>query len=68
VLVIAVQLVLLAGGTLLLVARLLSVERAGELRCCGRAASRSRLAAVSALEALLLAGPRWSARRCSPGR
>ncbi|MFE0905829.1 hypothetical protein ACFW3Y_21585 [Streptomyces rochei] len=64
VLVIAVQLVLLAGGTLLLVARLLSVERAGELRLLrARGASRSRLAAVSALEALLLAGP---ALACAP--
>ncbi len=64
VLVIAVQLVLLAGGTLLLVARLLSVERAGELRLLrARGASRSRLAAVSALEALLLAGP---ALVCAP--
>ncbi|MYS56653.1 ABC transporter permease, partial [Streptomyces sp. SID6013] len=45
-LVIALQLVLLAGGTLLLVARLLSVERAGELRLLrARGASRARLAA-----------------------
>lgn len=57
-LVIALQLVLLAGGALLLVARLLSVERAGELRLLrARGASRARLAAGSALEALLLAVP-----------
>lgn len=41
-LVIASQLVLLAGGALLLVARLLSVERAGELRLLrARGASRA---------------------------
>lgn len=63
-LVIAAQLVLLAGGALLLVARLLSVERAGELRLLrARGASRSRLAAGSALEALLLAVP---ALVCAP--
>ncbi|MET7326255.1 ABC transporter permease [Streptomyces sp. NPDC005549] len=63
-LVIASQLVLLAGGALLLVARLLSVERAGELRLLrARGASRSRLAAGSALEALLLAVP---ALVCAP--
>ncbi|MET9827432.1 MULTISPECIES: ABC transporter permease [Streptomyces] len=57
-LVIALQLALLAGGALLLVARLLSVERAGELRLLrARGASRARLAAGSALEALLLAVP-----------
>ncbi|MFD6190136.1 FtsX-like permease family protein [Streptomyces sp. NPDC060275] len=63
-LVIASQLVLLAGGALLLVARLLSVERAGELRLLrARGASRARLAAGSALEALLLAVP---ALVCAP--
>ncbi|WP_031038542.1 ABC transporter permease [Streptomyces sp. NRRL F-5650] len=63
-LVIALQLVLLAGGALLLVARLLSVERAGELRLLrARGASRARLAAASALEALLLAVP---ALVCAP--
>ncbi|MEU1869446.1 ABC transporter permease [Streptomyces sp. NPDC019793] len=63
-LVIAAQLVLLAGGALLLVARLLSVERAGELRLLrARGASRGRLAAGSALEALLLAVP---ALVCAP--
>ncbi|MZG12215.1 ABC transporter permease, partial [Streptomyces sp. SID5914] len=47
-LVIALQLVLLAGGALLLVARLLSAERAGELRLLrARGASRARLAAGS---------------------
>ncbi|WP_395570744.1 FtsX-like permease family protein [Streptomyces sp. BK79] len=64
VLVIALQLALLAGGALLLVARLLSVERAGELGLLrARGASRVRLAGVSALEALLLAGP---ALLCAP--
>ncbi|MFI8945228.1 FtsX-like permease family protein [Streptomyces sp. NPDC053750] len=64
VLVIALQLALLAGGALLLVARLLSVERAGELWLLrARGASRARLVGVSALEALLLAGP---ALVCAP--
>ncbi|TDT40959.1 FtsX-like permease family protein [Streptomyces sp. BK208] len=63
-LVIELQLVLLAAGALLLVARLLSVERAGELRLLrARGASRARLAAVSALEALLAAVP---ALICAP--
>ncbi|MFE9703754.1 FtsX-like permease family protein [Streptomyces sp. NPDC005930] len=63
-LVIELQLVLLAAGALLLVARLLSVERAGELRLLrARGASRARLAAVSALEALLAAVP---ALVCAP--
>ncbi|WP_415940891.1 FtsX-like permease family protein [Streptomyces sp. 067-1] len=63
-LVIAAQLVVLAAGALLLVARLLSVERAGELRLLrARGASRARLAAGSALEALLLAVP---ALVCAP--
>ncbi|MFE0822838.1 FtsX-like permease family protein [Streptomyces sp. NPDC058847] len=64
VLVVALQLALLAGGALLLVARLLSVERAGELRLLrARGASRARLVGVCALEALLLAGP---ALVCAP--
>ncbi|CAM5726791.1 hypothetical protein SFUMM280S_01986 [Streptomyces fumanus] len=57
-LVIALQLALLAVCALLLVARLLSAERAGELRLLrARGASRARLAGLSALEALLLAAP-----------
>ncbi|PZT69468.1 ABC transporter permease [Streptomyces sp. SW4] len=64
VLVVAVQLALLAGCALLLVARLLSAERAGELRLLrARGASRARLAGMSALEALLLAVP---ALVCAP--
>ncbi len=64
VLVIALQLALLAGGALLLVARLLSVERAGELGLLrARGASRARLVGVAALEALLLAVP---ALVCAP--
>ncbi|MFG3245280.1 FtsX-like permease family protein [Streptomyces sp. NPDC048187] len=63
-LVIELQLALLAAGALLLVARLLSAERAGELRLLrARGASRARLAAVSALEALLAAVP---ALVCAP--
>ncbi|WP_327170492.1 FtsX-like permease family protein [Streptomyces sp. NBC_01336] len=57
-LIISLQLVLLAAYTLLLVARLLSTERAGETQVLlARGASRGRLAALSALEALLLALP-----------
>ncbi|MFJ8540575.1 FtsX-like permease family protein [Streptomyces sp. NPDC093586] len=57
-LVVALQLVLLAGCTLLLVARLLSAERAGELRVLrARGASRARIGWFAALEALLLAVP-----------
>ncbi|MCZ9348234.1 ABC transporter permease [Streptomyces mutabilis] len=64
VLVIALQLAPLAGGALLLVARLLSVERAGELRLLrARGASRARLVGFSALEALLLVVP---ALVCAP--
>ncbi|WP_394434008.1 FtsX-like permease family protein [Streptomyces sp. SGAir0957] len=57
-LIVALQLVLLAGYTLLLVARLLSAERAGEtwtLRA--RGASRARVTGLAAAEALLLALP-----------
>ncbi|MEU9205441.1 FtsX-like permease family protein [Streptomyces sp. NPDC048332] len=63
-LIISLQLVLLAAYTLLLVARLLSTERAGEAQVLlARGASRRRLAALSALEALLLALP---AAVCAP--
>ncbi|MFJ9035744.1 FtsX-like permease family protein [Streptomyces sp. NPDC102406] len=63
-LVVALQLVLLAGYALLLVARLLSAERAGEtwtLRA--RGGSRARVAGLAAAEALLLALP---AALCAP--
>ncbi|MFB7594357.1 FtsX-like permease family protein [Streptomyces sp. NPDC056160] len=54
----ALQLALLAGYALLLVARLLSSERAGETRLLrARGGSRARLAALAATEALLLAVP-----------
>ncbi|MFR0352656.1 FtsX-like permease family protein [Streptomyces sediminimaris] len=57
-LIVALQLVLLAGCALLLVARLLSAERAGEVRLLrARGASRARVAALAALEALFLAVP-----------
>ncbi|GLF98862.1 FtsX-like permease family protein [Streptomyces yaizuensis] len=63
-LIVSLQLVLLAGYTLLLVARLLSSERAGETRTLlARGASRARIAWLSALEALLLALP---AAVCAP--
>ncbi|MEU3598549.1 FtsX-like permease family protein [Streptomyces sp. NPDC006798] len=63
-LIVSLQLVLLAGYTLLLVARLLSTEREGETRVLlARGASRSRIAGLSALEALLLALP---AAVCAP--
>ncbi|MEU1849015.1 ABC transporter permease [Streptomyces sp. NPDC019990] len=55
---VSLQLVLLAGYALLLVARLLGSERAGEsglLRA--RGGSRGRIAGLAALEALLLAVP-----------
>ncbi|MFC7220219.1 FtsX-like permease family protein [Streptomyces polyrhachis] len=57
-LIVALQLVLLAGYALLLVARLLSDERAGEndlLRA--RGGSRGRVAGLAALEALLIVAP-----------
>ncbi|MFC9059002.1 FtsX-like permease family protein, partial [Streptomyces sp. NPDC057074] len=57
-LVVALQLALLAGCALLLVARLLSAERAAERRLLrARGASRARLGSLAALEALLLAVP-----------
>ncbi|MEU6526647.1 ABC transporter permease [Streptomyces sp. NPDC046924] len=63
-LVIALQLVLLAGCTLFLVARLLSAERAGETRVLrARGGSRAQVARLAALEALLLAVP---AAACAP--
>ncbi|MYQ51403.1 MULTISPECIES: FtsX-like permease family protein, partial [unclassified Streptomyces] len=56
--IVAVQLVLLAGYALLLVARLLSSERAGETELLrARGASRGRIASLAAVEALLLAVP-----------
>ncbi|MEV6836836.1 FtsX-like permease family protein [Streptomyces sp. NPDC051133] len=63
-LIVALQLVLLAGYALLLVARLLSTERADETRLLrARGASRARIAALAAAEALLLALP---AAVCAP--
>ncbi|QDY79506.1 FtsX-like permease family protein [Streptomyces qinzhouensis] len=57
-LIVSLQLVLLAGYALLLVARLLSTERESETRfLLARGASRRRIAALSALEALFLALP-----------
>ncbi|MFI8786819.1 FtsX-like permease family protein [Streptomyces sp. NPDC055105] len=63
-LIVALQLVLLATYTLLLVARLLSTDRAGEtwmLRA--RGGSRARVTSLAAVEALLLALP---AAVCAP--
>ncbi|WFB86619.1 FtsX-like permease family protein [Streptomyces olivaceus] len=63
-LVVALQLALLAGCALLLVARLLNAERAGEQRLLlARGASRARVAGLAALESLLLAVP---ALVCAP--
>ncbi|MCX4908618.1 FtsX-like permease family protein [Streptomyces sp. NBC_00878] len=63
-LIVALQLALLAGYALLLVARLLSVERAGETRLLrARGGSRRRVAGLAGLEALLLAVP---AAVCAP--
>ncbi|MER6059599.1 ABC transporter permease [Streptomyces sp. NPDC001792] len=63
-LIVTLQLVLLAGYALLLVARLLGTERAEETRLLrARGASRARLAALAAAEALLLALP---AAGCAP--
>ncbi|WP_327428810.1 ABC transporter permease [Streptomyces sp. NBC_01236] len=63
-LIVALQLALLAGYALLLVARLLSAERTGETRVLrARGASRGRVAGLAALEALLLAVP---AALCAP--
>ncbi|MFJ7997309.1 FtsX-like permease family protein [Streptomyces sp. NPDC096310] len=62
--IVALQLLLLAGYTLLLVARSLAGERAGETGLLrARGASRGRLAALAATEALLLALP---AALCAP--
>ncbi|MFD7443522.1 FtsX-like permease family protein [Streptomyces sp. NPDC059909] len=62
--IVAVQLVLLAGYALLLVARLLSTERSGETDLLrARGGSRRRVAGLAALEALLLAVP---AAVCAP--
>ncbi|GAA3498151.1 ABC transporter permease [Streptomyces prasinosporus] len=63
-LVVALQLVLLAGCALFLVARLLSAERAAETRLLrARGGSRAQVARLAALEALLLAVP---AAACAP--
>ncbi|MFF7854746.1 FtsX-like permease family protein [Streptomyces sp. NPDC007904] len=63
-LIIALQLVLLAGCALLLVARLLSAERTAETRLLrARGGSRAQVARLAALEALLLAVP---AAACAP--
>ncbi|NWF28399.1 ABC transporter permease [Streptomyces sp. PKU-EA00015] len=63
-LIVAVQLVVLAAYTLLLVARMLSSERAGETGLLrARGASRGRIAALAAIEAALLALP---AAVCAP--
>ncbi|GAA3826751.1 FtsX-like permease family protein [Streptomyces phyllanthi] len=56
--IVSVQLVLLAGYALLLVARLLDTERTGETDLLrARGGSRRRIAGLAALEALLLAVP-----------
>ncbi|MET7284500.1 ABC transporter permease [Streptomyces sp. NPDC005573] len=56
--VVALQLVLLAGYALLLVARLLAAERAAETALLrARGASRARIVGLAATEALLLAVP-----------
>ncbi|MFB4424465.1 FtsX-like permease family protein [Streptomyces sp. QL37] len=58
IMIVAVQLVLLAGYALLLVARLLSSERGGETELLrARGGSRGRIASLAAIEALLLAVP-----------
>ncbi|MEU5464254.1 ABC transporter permease [Streptomyces althioticus] len=63
-LVVVLQLALLAACALLLVARLLTADRAAETRLLrARGASRSRVARLAALEALLLAVP---AALCAP--
>ncbi|MFF2845697.1 FtsX-like permease family protein [Streptomyces sp. NPDC058001] len=63
-LIVALQLVLLAGYALLLVARLLSAERAGETGLLrARGGSRARIGGLAAAEALLLAVP---AALCAP--
>ncbi|MEW2485102.1 ABC transporter permease [Streptomyces sp. NPDC048411] len=56
--IVGVQLVLLAGYALLLVARLLSSERGGETELLrARGGSRGRITSLAAIEALLLALP-----------
>ncbi|MEU1704078.1 ABC transporter permease [Streptomyces sp. NPDC005706] len=63
-LIVALQLVLLGGYALLLVARLLSAERVAETRLLrARGASRPRIAALAGAESLLLALP---AALCAP--
>ncbi|MFF4569044.1 FtsX-like permease family protein [Streptomyces sp. NPDC001410] len=63
-LIVALQLILLAGYALLLVARLLGAERAAETMLLrARGASRARIAALAAAESLLLALP---AAVCAP--
>ncbi|MBD0747375.1 FtsX-like permease family protein [Streptomyces sp. CBMA152] len=63
-LIVALQLMMLAGYALLLVARLLSSERTGESALLrARGGSRGRLLTLSAVEALLLAAP---AAVCAP--
>ncbi|MDT6985956.1 FtsX-like permease family protein [Streptomyces lusitanus] len=63
-LVVVLQLALLAGCALLLVARLLTADRAAETRLLrARGASRAQVARFAALEALLLATP---AALCAP--
>ncbi|MFI1826084.1 FtsX-like permease family protein [Streptomyces sp. NPDC020412] len=62
--IVSLQLVLLAGYALLLVARLLHTDRAAESRIlAARGASRGKLVRLSALEALVLALP---AAACAP--
>ncbi|MFE9394657.1 FtsX-like permease family protein [Streptomyces flavidovirens] len=63
-LIVSLQLVLLAGYALLLVARLLSSERAGETALLrARGGSRQRVTVLAAIEAVLLAAP---AGLCAP--
>ncbi|WP_028814484.1 FtsX-like permease family protein [Streptomyces flavidovirens] len=63
-LIVSLQLVLLAGYALLLVARLLSSERAGETALLrARGGSRQRVTVLAAAEAVLLAAP---AGLCAP--
>lgn len=58
ILIVALQLILLAGYALLLAARMLSTERAGETALLrARGGSRRRIAGLALAEALLLAAP-----------
>ncbi|MEU9119431.1 ABC transporter permease [Streptomyces sp. NPDC048506] len=58
ILIVALQLILLAGYALLLVARMLSTERAGETALLrARGGSRRRVAGLALTESLLLAAP-----------